>query len=63
MASIETVETMIRKRRLRWLGHVARMEPDRIPGQLLLQVNRRRALSRWSEAALGRCCDEGCEEV
>ena len=26
-----TVETMIRKRRIRWLGHVARMEPHRIP--------------------------------
>ena len=36
MARIETVETMIRKRRLRWLGHVARMKPDRIPRQLLV---------------------------
>ena len=35
-ASIETVDTMIRKRRLRWLGHVARMEPHRIPRRLLV---------------------------
>ena len=33
-ASIETVETMIRKRRLRWLGHIARMESHLIPRQL-----------------------------
>jgi len=30
-ASIETVETMMRKRKLRWLGHVVRMKLDRIP--------------------------------
>ena len=30
-ASIDTVDKMIRKRRLRWLGHVARMEPHCIP--------------------------------
>ena len=35
-ASIETVEAMIRKRRLRWLGHVARMDPERIPRKLLV---------------------------
>ena len=34
--NIETVETMMRKRRLKWLGHVASMEPDRIPRQLLV---------------------------
>ena len=33
-ASIETVETITRKRRLRWIGHVARMEPHRIPRQV-----------------------------
>ena len=35
-ANIETVEAMIRKRRLRWLGHVARMDPGRIPRKLLV---------------------------
>ena len=35
-ASIDTVDKMIRKRRLRWLGHVARMEPHRIPRRLLV---------------------------
>ncbi|XP_062519350.1 uncharacterized protein LOC134194444 [Corticium candelabrum] len=35
-ASIETVETIIRKIRLRWPDYVARMEPHRIPRQLLV---------------------------
>ena len=35
-ANIETVETMVRKRKLRWLGHVARMDAGRIPRQLLV---------------------------
>ena len=36
MFSIETLETMIRKRRLRWLGQVTRMEHHHIPRQLLV---------------------------
>ena len=35
-ANIGTVETMVRKRRLRWLGHVARMDAGHIPRQLLV---------------------------
>ena len=34
--AIDTVETMVRKRKLRWLGHVARMDPGCIPRQLLV---------------------------
>lgn len=32
---IESVRTLIRYRRLRWLGHLARMHEDRLPKQLL----------------------------
>ena len=35
-ANIETVETMVRKKRLRWLGYVARTEAGCLPGQLLV---------------------------
>ena len=35
-ANMETVESMLRRRRLRWLGHVARMGTERIPRQLLV---------------------------
>ena len=35
LAGCERVETLIRARRLQWLGHVARMGPERIPHQLL----------------------------
>ena len=31
----ETIESLIRRRRLRWLGHTARMEEQRMPRQLL----------------------------
>ena len=30
-ANMETVKSMLRRRRLRWLGHVARMDTERIP--------------------------------
>ena len=35
MAGLERVEGMLMRRRLRWLGHVARMEETRIPNCLL----------------------------
>ena len=55
-ANIETVETMVRKRRLRWLGHVARMDAGRIPRQLLV-------CKLEAEAAVGRHCHQGPEEM
>ena len=63
-ANIETVETMVRKRRLRWLGHVARMDAGRIPRQLLvckLEAGKRAVGGqklRWADIAtkdLKRC--------
>ena len=36
LAGIKTVETMLSKRRLRWLGHVARMDNARMSKQLLV---------------------------
>ena len=36
MAGLERVEVMLMRRRLRWLGHVARMEGNRIPKCLLV---------------------------
>ena len=44
MAGLERVEVMLMKRRLRWLGHVARMEETRIPKCLLV-----------SKLARGKC--------
>ena len=35
-ANIETAETMVRKRKLRWLRHVARMGAGQISRQLLV---------------------------
>ena len=35
-ADIDRVETMIQRRRLRWLGHVQRMEYSRLPKQMLV---------------------------
>ncbi len=32
---METIEALVKFRRLRWLGHIARMEDDRLPKQLL----------------------------
>ena len=32
---VEAVSTLVRYRRLRWLGHLARLEDDRLPKQLL----------------------------
>ena len=34
-ASLSTMFTLLRQRRLRWLGHVCRMEDDRIPKDIL----------------------------
>ena len=36
LANMETVESMIRRRRLRWLGHMARMPKSRMPRQLMV---------------------------
>ena len=49
LANMETVESMIRRRRLRWLGHMARMSQSRMPCQLM--VCRQRGES-WSEAPM-----------
>ena len=35
-ANMETVESMLRRRRLRWLGHVGRMGTEHMPRQLLV---------------------------
>ena len=35
-ATIETAETMIKEKRLTWLGHDVRMKPHCIPRQLLI---------------------------
>ena len=35
MCKIETVRDLVSYRRLQWLGHVARMNDDRLPKQLL----------------------------
>ena len=36
MAIMETVESMVRSRTLRWLGHLARMDHARLPCQLMV---------------------------
>ena len=51
MAGLEMVEVML-MRRLRWLGHVARMEETRIPVFACEQVGQRQALSWWTEEAV-----------
>ena len=35
-ANIERIETLLRRRRLRWLGHIQRMENSRLPKQLVV---------------------------
>ena len=35
-AGMLTVESMIRERRLQWLGHLARMDQSRTPRQLMV---------------------------
>ena len=63
-ANIETVEMMVTKRRLRWLGHVAGMDAGCIPRQLLvcrLETGKRIAEGqklRWADIVtkdLKRC--------
>ena len=44
MAGVERVEVMLMRRRLRWLGHVARMEETCIPKCLLVSKS-------WPEAS------------
>ena len=36
LCKIDAIEKTIRKRRLKWFGHVCRMGPDRIPPRVLL---------------------------
>ena len=35
-AKIERIETLLRRRRLRWLGHIQKMENSRLPKQLVV---------------------------
>ena len=35
-ANIERIETLLQRRRLRWLGHIQRMENSRLPKQLVV---------------------------
>ena len=59
MTGLERVEGMLMKRRLRWLGHVARMEETRIPKCLLTCKPDRRKRSvggqkrQWIDVIVG----------
>ena len=50
-----TVEELVRRCRMRWLGHVARMKEDRLPPQLLYgslfegKAKRGRPVGRWKD--------------
>ena len=54
-ANCSSIESMIRRSRLRWLGHVSRMDNSRIPKQLLFgelklgKCNRGRPRKRWKD--------------
>ena len=54
-ANCSSIESMIRRSRLRWLGHVSRMDNSRIPKQLLFgelklgKCNRGRPHKRWKD--------------
>ena len=65
MAGLERVELMLMRRRLRWLGHAARMEETRIPKCLLVSKLARGKRSvggqkrRWNDVLV---CDlKNCE--
>ena len=56
LAKMESIASLVRYRRLRWLGHMARMEDNRLPKKLLfggIEHNRRvnvgRPLESWQE--------------
>ena len=63
-ANLETAETMVRKRRLRWLGHVARMGAGRISRQLLVcRPETGKCTAGGQKLRWARYCHQGPEEV
>ena len=67
-ACLEKVETMLRRNRLRWLGHVARMNIERIPRMLLVSkpATGKRTVGgqklRWADVVSGDLRKCGIEE-
>jgi len=62
---LQKVETIIKERSLRWLGHVMRMDNDRISHQELnwkLEGFKRKPCRETSEK-LERYCNEGSEDI
>ena len=54
-ADMETVKAKLRKRWLRWLGHVSGMGTEQIPRQLLIYVSERVANKQLEGRVVGYC--------